>query len=267
MVARLCIEGTDIEVSRLGFGTGSLHHVFSGRKRQSLLGAAQYEGVTHFDTAPYYGYGLAECDLGKHLRKKRAQVTISTKVGLYTYGPASRRITSVLFRKGVGMIIRRVAAPLVDLQVKRAEESLKESLCRLRTDYVDFLFLHEPDLSSLLAEETLTWLEREKQRGRIRAWGVAGLSGSIIPLLFQGHPLASVVQTKDSLDIRQADFLANFERNMQFTYGYLSGDHSTYVSAEPAITIRQALKRNATGCLLVSTRSVGHLQRLVSAVR
>jgi aryl-alcohol dehydrogenase-like predicted oxidoreductase len=244
-----------------------LHHVFSDRKRQSLLGAVQQEGITHFDTAPYYGYGLAECDLGKHLRKKRAQVTISTKVGLYPFGPASRRIASVLFRKGVGMIIRRVSAAVMDLEVKRAEESLQGSLSRLRTDYVDFLFLHEPDLSSLLAEETLYWLEREKKRGRIRAWGVAGLDKSIIPLLSQGHPLASVVQTRDSLDIRQADFLASFQRNMQFTYGYLSGDYSTYASAEPAITLRQALERNTTGCLLVSTRSVGHLQSLVSAVR
>jgi len=267
MPHRGIIDGTDIEVSRLGFGTGSLHHVFSARRRQSLLEEAGSLGITHFDTAPYYGYGLAECDLGRHLRGRRSRVTVATKVGLYPFGPASGHITSVLLRKAAGKVIRRIAAPMVDRRVQRAEASLHASLRRLRTDHVDFLFLHEPDPIFLEADETLAWLERERRRGSIRAWGLAGLRIGILPLVRQRHPLAMVVQTQDSIHLRQADFLADSGRQMQFTYGYLSGARAGAETSDPAMTIREALRRNATGCVLVSTRSVGHLRGLIGAAR
>ena len=77
------IDGTDIEVSRLGFGTSSLHHLLSRRDRRSLLLHAESVGITHFDTAPYYGYGLAERELGLALRDRRSRITVTTKVGLY----------------------------------------------------------------------------------------------------------------------------------------------------------------------------------------
>jgi len=259
MLGRIILEGTDIEVSRLGFGTSALHHLFSGGRRQRLLAEARAAGITHFDTSPYYGYGLAEYDLGKLMSGRRSQVTVATKVGLYPFGPAAGHIASVLLRKAVGRVIRRVATPIVNSRVRRAEESLHASLRRLRTDYVDFLFLHEPELATWAADETLMWLERERKRGSIRAWGLAGLRAGILPLVRQGHPLAEVVQTNDSIDLRQADFLADFGRKMQFTYGYLSGAKE---GSNPAITIQNALRRNVSGCVLVSTRSINHLRGL-----
>jgi aryl-alcohol dehydrogenase-like predicted oxidoreductase len=267
MLGRITLDGTDVEVSRLGFGTGSLHHLLSARRRQRLLEEAGSAGITHFDTAPYYGYGLAERDLGRYLRGRRSRLTVATKVGLYPLGPASGHIASVLLRKAAGRIVRRIAAPVVDRRVERAEASLHASLRRLSTDHVDFLFLHEPDPTSLEADETSAWLERERRRGSIRAWGLAGLPAGILPLVRQRHPLAMVVQTQDSLDLRQADFLADSGRKMQITYGYLSRPHAGSASGDPATTIREALGRNTTGCVLVSTRSVDHLRVLVGAVR
>lgn len=264
MQGRRRICGTGIEVSQLGFGTGSLHHLFSWRDRRSLLLHAQSVGITHFDTAPYYGYGLAERELGLVLKDRRSQITVTTKVGLYPYGPSSTSIASVLLRKAMGKFVPRVALPAVDWSVNRAESSLNASLRRLRTDYVDFLFLHEPEPALLDADECMAWLQREKRRGRIRAWGIAGLESCALPFVRSGHPLAVVVQTRDSLVRRQADFLIDAGRNLQFTYGYISGARSDDDRVLPEETIRSALRRNSGGCVLVSTCRVSHLQPLAS---
>ena len=261
------IDGTDVLVSRLGFGTGSLHHIFSKRRRQLILDQVLDAGITHFDTSPYYGYGFAEIELGKWLRGRRHQFTIATKVGLYPCGPASERIASVLARKVLGKFIGKISLPEVDRSVLRAEASLHNSLRRLGTDCVDFLFLHELDSILLEADETLAWLQREKRQGNIRAWGLAGSSSGILPLIHNRHPLTMVVQAKDSIDFHEADFLADFGRRMQFTYGYLSNARTGFKSHDKAATIRGALERNATGCVLVSTRNTEHLLNLASVIR
>ena len=52
----------------------------AGRLR--LLEVAFEHGITHFDTAPLYGMGLAEEVLGRFCRGKRDAITITTKFGL-----------------------------------------------------------------------------------------------------------------------------------------------------------------------------------------
>ncbi len=52
----------------------------AGRLR--LLDVAFEEGITHFDTAPLYGQGLAESLLGRFARSRREALTITTKFGL-----------------------------------------------------------------------------------------------------------------------------------------------------------------------------------------
>jgi len=80
------LPGTDITISRLSFGTASLHHLGSSRKRQALLCAAVEHGFSHIDTAPYYGFGLAEIEVGRFLEKHSNHLTVATKVGLYPPG-------------------------------------------------------------------------------------------------------------------------------------------------------------------------------------
>ena len=79
---RIFLPGTDLQTSRLGFGTGSLHHAFRTRERQAILGAALDAGFTHFDTARMYGDGLAERELGRFLKGRRGRATLGTKFGL-----------------------------------------------------------------------------------------------------------------------------------------------------------------------------------------
>lgn len=256
------IENTDVRVSRISLGTASLHHLFSAKQRQRLLAAATAAGISHFDTAPYYGYGLAEADLGAFMRGRRDVFTVATKVGLYPFGGAAHGVFGVWARKSVGKIYPRLSAPEVDWRVQRAADSLNASLKRLTTDYVDFLFLHEPDIGLVNAAEFLSWIEAEQSRGKVRHWGLAGLSVVLEPWLQINHSLARVIQTNDSICGHQADFILNRGRNLQFTYGYLSSQCRQGNAVQIDVLIQQALIRNSQGSILVSTRKAARIDEI-----
>ena len=256
------IENTGIRVSRISFGTASLHHLFSARQRQGLLETAASAGISHFDTSPYYGYSLAESDLGVFMHGQRDHFTVTTKVGLYPFGGAAHGAFGVWSRKALGKLYPRWSVPEVDWRIQRAANSLNASLKRLKTDYVDFLFLHEPDISLVNADEFLSWLELEQSKGKVRYWGLAGLPELIKPWLRVDHPLALVLQTKDDLVNRTADFVLESGRKLQFTYGYLSSQLSVGPMASATEVYRNALMRNTNGSVLVSTRHVERIQQL-----
>ena len=256
------IENTDVQVSRISFGTASLHHLFSTKQRQRLLEAAAGEGISHFDTAPYYGYGLAEADLGLFMQGCRVRFTVTTKVGLYPFGGAAHGAFGVWMRKAAGKLYPRLSAPELDWCVQRASDSLNASLKRLKTDCVDFMFLHEPDIGLLSADEFLRWLETERSKGKVRYWGLAGLPVLLEPWLRIDHPLALVLQTKDDLVTRTADFVLEHGRKLQFTYGYLSAQLGGGLGDSAADLISNALMRNTHGSVLVSTRNVERMKQL-----
>lgn len=259
------IENTGIQVSRLSFGTGSLHHLFGRRDRQSLLAAAASAGMTHFDSSPYYGYGLAEEEVGRFLVGQRNAFTVTTKVGLYPWGPSAGSGAAVWVRKAFGYLVPNVSLPFVNWHVDKARDSLQQSLKRLRTDHVDFLLLHEPARHLIEADEFLTWLASAKKGGAVRAWGVAGVWENVVPWVEAKHPLATVVQTRDSLAGHEADFLQRTGRQMQFTYGYLASSRAVQEPVTPEEILRSALARNATGAIIVSTRQPGRVVSLARA--
>jgi D-threo-aldose 1-dehydrogenase len=267
MEQNIIIPNTNISVSRLGFGTSSLHHLFSTTNRLAILNKASNAGITHFDTSPYYGYGLAERDLGKFLKGKRSSFTITTKVGLYTLGPESIHSSSVWLRKGLGKLLPNFSKPYVNMSVKYARKSLLNSLRSLNTEYVDFIFLHEPQLSLLNTDEMLDWMKTECKTGTVRAWGVSGLSHRIIPFINVNHQIASTVQTLDSNDLKQAEFILEARRPLQFTYGYLAGSRNRSVIFNPLSELSNAMTRNSTGCILVSARSEKHINEISTLLR
>jgi aryl-alcohol dehydrogenase-like predicted oxidoreductase len=256
------IENTDVRVSRISFGTASLHHLFSAKQRQHLLGTAASAGISHFDTSSYYGYGLAESDLGTFMLGHRAAFTVTTKVGLYPFCGVARGAFDVWTRKAVGKFYPRLSAPEVDWGIQRAADSLNASLRRLKTDYVDFLFLHEPDIGLLNAGEFLGWLEAERSKGKIRYWGLAGLPALLAPWLLIDHPLALVLQTRDDLVAKTADFVLESGRHLQFTYGYLSSRPATGSVKSVADVVCGALMRNTHGSVLISTRRTDRVKQL-----
>ena len=76
---QIAIPNTRLQTSRIGFGTASLHHLYRSRARSALLTAALDSGISHFDTAPMYGEGMAERELGRFLGKARKPLPFNLK--------------------------------------------------------------------------------------------------------------------------------------------------------------------------------------------
>ena len=79
---KIKIPNTNLIISKIIFGTGSLIKNFTKKKQLFILKKAVDCGFTHFDTAPLYGFGTTESYLGDIL-KKNLHLTVTTKVGLY----------------------------------------------------------------------------------------------------------------------------------------------------------------------------------------
>lgn len=262
------IPDTALDVSRLSFGTASLHHLFKGPQRQALLTAALDAGFTHFDTSPYYGFGLAEKSLGELPPAELQRITIASKVGLYGPNGAGPSVPEILLRKVAGKVLPGLNKPVVDWSIARAQKSLDDSLRRLRRGWLDVLFLHEPVQALIATEEWQRWLESLLQSGKIRHFGIAGEAPMIAAMLEASPALAQIVQVRDSLDKRQADVLTQHRRPLQFTYGYLAGGAQPGSDGAAMLpTLRQALQRNPGGSILVSTRRVERVAELARAAQ
>lgn len=254
---KVCIGNTGLVSSRIAFGTASLHHLRSARERERLVLTAFDSGITHFDTAPYYGYGIGERGLAA-LAGKGSAVTVATKVGLYPPGGADLPASLILPRKLLGKLLPPLAKPVADLSVARARESLNGSLRRMKREQVDLLLLHEPDYRLLATEEWLRWLETE--RNRVRAIGVAGEVPRVLPFVDGRSPFAAqIIQTRDSLASRESDALRRVGRVPQITFGHLARRDGT-------MPVPQMMKRTLESfpdtVLLLSTRRAERIAEL-----
>ena len=260
------LPGTDITVSRLSFGTASLHHLGSSCKRQDLLAAAVEHGFSHIDTAPYYGFGLAEIEIGRFLKNRSKNITVATKVGLYPPGGGGATTASVWARKALGKLVPSVTRPIIDWSIATASKSLENSLRHLRRDFVDILFLHEPVLGLLNTEEFINWFMQQRELGKLRYWGLAGPSEKFRSWIADGHALAQVLQVRDSITGGKRHPVLDAGRSFQMTYGYLSGAQVESRDLSVSDVLRAALARNQTGSVLVSTRRISHFSTLISAM-
>lgn len=240
--------------SALGFGTASLHHLATTRARRAVLDAALESGITHFDTAPLYGFGLAEASLGHFLSANRSRVTVTTKFGLFGPAFAPPWAPVVAAGKIIGRVFPEVVKPREDWSVKRAERSLIDSMKRLRTEFVDFLFLHEPDVRRIDEAALYSWLDGARAAGRIGAWGLAGPARSLFPLVNRNSPLAMYLQTEDTQDGEFAAFCEAAGRFPEFTYGYLKHLPRSATNTDYGDALRGGRLRNMSGCVIFSTR-------------
>jgi aryl-alcohol dehydrogenase-like predicted oxidoreductase len=271
---RIRLPGTDIETSRLGFGTAALHRKFGSRPRQALLGAALECGITYFDSARYYGHGLAETELGRFIRNRRAAVTIGTKIGISAL-PTLEAFPPLLYlAKSVGMFARPIyrGDPFlrrIDMSVassiKQAEESVAASLRALATDYLDLLLLHDPSPIAELADEWIAWLSGLKRKGIVRALGLAGQADACTRIARQHPSVAEVLQVGDSLEGREADQVLALGRPLQITFGYLRTSlqrrSESADSTELRAVARRIMERNPTGTVLFSSTNLAHVKQ------
>lgn len=271
------LANTELVVSRLGFGTASLHHLYRVSDRISMLEKAFDVGFTHFDTAPMYGEGQAERTIGNFLvdTGARQKITLATKIGLPARPImqaiplamlADKAFNTALSRFGIGGRGKRVR----NLSENSCEESLSRSLAALKTDYIDLLMVHEPQRAEISKiAELAEWLNTQKSVGRVRYIGLAGRAVDCITLAKQLPGLFDILQVEDSLDLDEAAAVSGAGWPLQITYGYLrhSLEESTHNSARhPLDSVRAALAKNNNGMVLVSTRKKSRVEELAALV-
>jgi D-threo-aldose 1-dehydrogenase len=137
-----------LRLPSLGIGTvplGNLYQPVSDDEAEQALQAGFAAGVRMYDTAPVYGFGIAERRLGKALTSwPRQDVLLSTKVGrlLRAGAPADPAMApggTPLFAQTPDV------SPVFDFSYDGAMRSLEESLNRLGTDHIDIVYIHDPD--------------------------------------------------------------------------------------------------------------------------
>jgi D-threo-aldose 1-dehydrogenase len=138
-------SGASIPLTEMGMGTatlGNLYRALSEKDAQDTLAAAWKAGIRYFDTAPFYGLGIAENRLNPFFRAhKRSDYVVSTKVGrlLELCKPGERA--------GIGKFFGTPSRKEVfDYTYDGIMRSLDSSLERLGLDQVDILYVHDVDV-------------------------------------------------------------------------------------------------------------------------
>jgi aryl-alcohol dehydrogenase-like predicted oxidoreductase len=156
---RAIINGTNLDVSRIGLGTWAIGGWMWGgaddRESIRTIHAALDEGINLIDTAPVYGFGHSEEVVGRALAEygQRDKVIIATKVGLeWSEGAVYRNSSRA-----------------------RILKEFEDSLHRLQTNYIDIYQVHWPDPTTPI-EETAAAVDHLYNLGKIRAIGVSNYS-------------------------------------------------------------------------------------------
>ena len=164
---------TGLDVSVLTFGCGAVGGLMtrgSAADQERAVARAIEAGVNHFDTAPSYGDGASEQNVGRVFASLKPDVILSTKV--------------------------RVPAERPDIGAAIAA-SLDASLKRLRRDHVDVFQLHNTiaaraDGATMSVEEVLgdvvPALNRAREQGKTRFIGFTaiGETDALLRLIASG---------------------------------------------------------------------------------
>ena len=176
----------------IGFGCAPILGAVSSSTARKALDVALDCGINHFDLARSYGYGEAEAFVGRFLRDKRSELVIATKFGIKAnlkaklfrpLKPLARFAVEQLRQKHAKNdhnVAKNKGAGLVDMFHNRISmngdemrKSCEESLRAMKTDYIDYFFLHEPVDSLKEIDDLTSMAEKLKKDGKIRAWGLA----------------------------------------------------------------------------------------------
>lgn len=255
------LAATGMRIPFLCFGTASLHHVWSSGARRRLLEAAIGIGMTHVDTAPYYGDGIAEEEIGRLPSGIRSRITIATKFGLYPRLGRTGSTMKAMFRRARARLRGRSLAPIVNFDPAVAASSLDSSLRALHRESVDLLLLHEPTTASIDGCRILDWLDACRRAGKIRAWGIAGERHHVSAVRELAPDLAQILQTRVPSD-REPDHMG---LDPDFLYGCLREHGRTATNSAIADRLRAVHAAHPRASILLSTTRVQHLQAVEMA--
>jgi D-threo-aldose 1-dehydrogenase len=158
----------ELQFSPLGFGSaplGNLYSAISNDTALETLDEAWKQGLRYYDTAPLYGYGLAETRVGAFLHEcPRKSYVLSTKVGRLLERCAPDQ------RDGIGKFFdvpsRRV---IYDYSYDGVMRSFETSFERLGLDRIDIVYGHDIDIFTHGSPEASGRRVREFLDGGVKA--------------------------------------------------------------------------------------------------
>lgn len=232
----------------LCFGTTQFWYGKTPESFACMLEAVRTYGIRKIDTAEMYGNGTCEEAVGDLIAQTgRDQLYIIDKILPYNVSAAQMR------------------------------RSLENSLKRLRTDYIDMYLLHWRENADL--ELTAEMMERFRQEGKIREWGVSNFDVNDLEDLKEVRygDRCSANQVYFSLDKRgvQFDLLPFMKENSIHAMAYSSLDERSVrqrlsaiseiskILAEENISIERLMLEYVQYhgvCALFQTRSRNHLR-------
>jgi len=176
------IGRTDIFIPVLGLGgaaLGNLYQRIEETTAELTIHTALNSGIRYLDTAPLYGHGLSERRFGAVLQKiPRGNFVLSTKVG-YRLDPTSSPVISDFVQPDAYKVA-------FDFSRKSILDSIANSRKRLGLDYIDIIYIHDPDEGATMAgkspyahshfktvmDEAYPALVQLREQGEIGAIGV-----------------------------------------------------------------------------------------------
>ncbi|MGH2907893.1 MAG: aldo/keto reductase [Solirubrobacteraceae bacterium] len=145
-----------IDASVVGLGCNNFGRRVDLAGTRAVIDAAIDDGVTFLDTADIYGpSGASEELMGEALQGRRDEIVLATKFGTEMHDQ------NTLPRGSREYIMHAAEA----------------SLRRLRTDVIDYYWMHEPDDASPIAE-SLGALQELIDAGKVRAIGASNFDGA-----------------------------------------------------------------------------------------
>ncbi|MCR2820303.1 aldo/keto reductase [Lederbergia panacisoli] len=184
------LGNSDLRVSKIGLGCMSIGTELN--TAQKIIETALDAGINYFDTADLYDRGMNEEIVGKTLSSKREDIIIATKVGNrwneqkdgWSWDPSKAYI----------------------------KEAVKDSLRRLKTEYIDLYQLHGGTIDDPI-DETIEAFEELKEEGFIRYYGISSIRPNVIRKYVKDSSIISNMMQYSLLDRRPEEVMPLLEEN------------------------------------------------------
>jgi aryl-alcohol dehydrogenase-like predicted oxidoreductase len=154
---------TGLMVTRLGFGAMEIRgeRIWGGRpvtdgQARTILEAVVDAGITFIDTAN--DYGRSEAYLGQFLAGRRAEFALATKCGCTVVPAGDHDETPHSWHRD------------------HLLANIDDSLAKLRTDHVDLIQLHNPDVRTSQEHRVVDTLREIRDSGKARHIGISATS-------------------------------------------------------------------------------------------
>ena len=193
------IENTNLFLPVFGFGSahlGEMYTLVDEKSSSATLETAWKSNIRYFDTAAWYGRGLAEHRQGSFLKTKpRKEFKITTKVGRTLFRPDDiKKFRRDPWLGGLNFEVK------FDYSYDGVMRSYEQALQRLALDTVDALIIHDldplfhgPEKQKEHESDVMTSgiraLEELKSNGDIKAFGMGINQKESLSVIAQSLPI------------------------------------------------------------------------------